>query len=183
MSPSDITYTDMEQGRVDLAINRFDRIPITFQKKILLTDGFSCVLRADHPYAERLTLNNYLKSHHVWVSKTGLGMSANISTEELQRMGWVDIALSAIDKRRKISVFTRHFLSALQLAQEHNLIATLPARAAAKAKNFHNLLILPLPFDINPIELHLLWPPILQDNPGHIWLRKVIEAAANMVDQ
>ncbi len=183
MSPSDINYSDIEQGKVDLAINRFDRIPLAFQKQTLLTDGFSCVLRVDHPFADNLTLENYLQSHHVWVSKSGLGMSADTATEELQRMGWVDNALSNIDRQRKISVFTRHFLSAMQLAQEHNLIVTLPTRAATKARNFHNLIIVPPPFDIAPIELHLLWPPILNDNLGHTWLRGIIEEAASMVDE
>ena len=183
MGPSDINFNDIEQGKVDLAINRFDKIPGTFHQKNLLTDGFSCILRADNPFADQLTLANYLKSYHVWVSKSGLGMSANLSTEELQRMGWVDMALSSVDKRRKIAVFTRHFLSALQLTQEHNLIATLPTRAANKALHYNNLVVRPIPFDIEPIELHMLWPPILNDNPANNWLRNLIEKAATLVDE
>lgn len=183
MNPSDVNFNDMEQGKVDLAINRFDKIPVTFHQLNLLADDFSCVLRADNPFVDELNLVNYLKSHHVWVSKSGIGMSANLSAEELQKMGWVDMALSNIDKRRKIAVFTRHFLSALQLVQEHNLIVTLPTRAAQKAVNYNNLVIRPVPFNIDPIELHVLWPPILNDNPGHVWLRKIITDVASNVDE
>lgn len=35
LTPSDISFQDLEQGKVDMAINRFDRLPQTFHQASL----------------------------------------------------------------------------------------------------------------------------------------------------
>ena len=37
ITPSDVTFHDVEQGRVDMAINRFDELPLSFHQKVLGT--------------------------------------------------------------------------------------------------------------------------------------------------
>ena len=36
ITPSDVTFHDVEQGRVDMAINRFDELPLSFHQKSYL---------------------------------------------------------------------------------------------------------------------------------------------------
>ena len=175
MSPSDIDYNDLEQGKVDLAINRFDKTPASFQQALLWYDSFSCVVSVDNPIVENMTMRNYLQSNHVWVSKTGLGVSAKVSPEDLQKLGWVDMALQQMGQKRNIAVYTRNFLSAIQLTRKHNLVATIPSRAAELTKYFDDLIVLPTPFEVPSIELHMLWSPVLHDNEGHIWFRNLIQ--------
>src|SRR5690606_21667676 len=130
LTPSDVTFEDVEQGRVDMAINRFDTIPQSFHQKTLWKDGFSCLMSADNQLVDNFTLETYLQASHIWVSKTGFGVGVGVNPEDVQRLGWVDEALVALGAKRNISVFTRHYQVAMLLAKQHDLIATLPSRVA-----------------------------------------------------
>ncbi len=73
LTPSDVSYKDMEQGRVDLAINRFNEIPESFHQVTVWEDSFSCLLNKNNPAVNNFTLKAYLGAQHIWVSKTGMG--------------------------------------------------------------------------------------------------------------
>ncbi|MEP6419909.1 MAG: LysR family transcriptional regulator, partial [Marinobacter sp.] len=96
--------------------------------------------------------------------------------------GWVDEALSLMGRKRQISVFTRHYQVAMLLAEQHDLIATLPCRAAWLQKDNANLVVKVPPFEIPPFELKMAWSPLLQHNTDHQWLRKLIAEVAEEVD-
>ncbi len=174
LTPSDVTYLDLEQGRVDMAINRFDELPLSFHQIPLWHDGFACLMSAANPVREHFDLDSYLDSHHVWVSKTGMGVGVGVNPNDKQNLGWVDEALAKIGHKRKITVFTRHYQIAKLLAGQKDLIATIPLQAARLETNNPQLTVLPVPFEIPEIELSMAWSPLLQQNPGHQWLRRLI---------
>lgn len=174
ITPSDVTFHDVEQGKVDMAINRFDELPLSFHQKVIWYDQFACVLNKNNPRSENFNLDNYLSGQHIWVSKTGFGIGVGIDPNEVQKLGWVDAELTKIGKQRQIRVFTRHYHAALQLAKTQNLIATLPSRAAKIFKDDPDIIVLPPPFDIPPIALKMAWSALLQHDAGHIWLRRLI---------
>ena len=182
MTPSDVSFPDVEQGKVDMVINRFDSLPQSFHQNILWSDRFACLFSKDNPINEQFDLDSYLAAQHVWVSKTGMGVGVGMNPSNVQRLGWVDEALTRIDKQRQISVFTRHYQAAMLLAQDSDLIATLPARAAALQQHNPLLVIRQPPFEIPPIELTMAWSPLLQHNPAHQWMRRlIIEVASQAV--
>ncbi|RMF13697.1 MAG: LysR family transcriptional regulator [Gammaproteobacteria bacterium] len=183
LTPSDVAFHDVEQGRVDMAINRFDKIPQSFHQKTVWRDTFSCLLSVHNPLVYDFTLENYLKAKHIWVSKTGFGVGVGMNPKDVQRLGWVDDALSKLGKTRQISVFTRHYQVASLLAQHHDLIATLPTRAALLQRDNPELVIREVPFPIPEIELKMAWSPLLQHNPDHIWLRNLIYEQANREEE
>lgn len=178
ITPSDVTFHDVEQGRVDMAINRFEELPLSFHQKVIWYDSFSCVVNSSNPIVEHFDLANYLASRHIWVSKTGFGVGVGIDPTEVQKLGWVDAELTKIGKKRDICVFTRHYHVALQLAKTQNLVATLPTRAANLYKSDPQVEILAPPFDIPPIALKMAWSALLQHDAGHIWLRRLITDVA-----
>ena len=106
MTPSDVSFLDVERGKIDLVINRFDQMPQSFHQITLWTDSFSCLLNRDNPILERFNLESYLAANHIWVSKTGMGVGVGVDPDDVQRLGWVDHALDAIGKKRNIRVFT-----------------------------------------------------------------------------
>lgn len=130
LTPSDVSYRDMEQGKVDLAINRFNEIPQSFHQVLVWRDSFSCLLNGKHPAASNLNLKSYLDAQHIWVSKTGMGVGFGVNPEKQAGLGWIDQALERIGQKRKISVFTRHYQMPALLASNVDLIATLPTRIA-----------------------------------------------------
>jgi DNA-binding transcriptional LysR family regulator len=174
ITPSDVTFHDVEQGRVDMAINRFEELPLSFHQKVVWYDTFSCMMNSQNPIVKAFNLEHYLASKHIWVSKTGFGVGVGIDPNEVQKLGWVDAELTKIGKKRDIRVFTRHYHVALQLAKAQNLIATLPSRAANLYKDDPEVVILDPPFDIPPIALKMAWSALLQHDLGHIWLRRLI---------
>ena len=174
MTPSDVSFPDVEQGKVDMAINRFDSLPQSFHQQTIWKDGFACLFGANNPVRNDFTLDNYLKAQHIWVSKTGMGVGVGIDPDDVQRLGWVDGALSRLGKKRHITVFTRHYHAAMLLAKQQDLIVTIPGRAARLQQNNHEFILREAPFAIPPIDLKMAWSPLLQNNPAHQWMRSLI---------
>ena len=179
MTPSDVNFHDVEAGKIDMAINRFDELPQSFHQKTIWRDSFSCLLSADNPVVSKFNLNTYLDAKHVWVSKTGFGVGVGMDPKDVQKLGWVDEALARLGKQRDIKVFTRNYHVAMQLALEDELVATLPTRAALIHKSDSNYTILKPPFDIPDIELKMIWSPLLHHDASHIWFRQLVIEAAN----
>jgi len=182
MTPSDVSFLDVERGKVDMVINRFDSMPQSFHQIHLWDDTFSCILNAEHPMLEDFTLENYLAADHVWVSKTGMGVGVGVNPDDVQRLGWVDVALNKLGKKRQIRVFTRHYQAAMTLAEQNDLIVTLPTRAALLKRDNPRVILRDPPLDIPPLELKMAWSPLLQHNPANRWLRKLIADTARELD-
>lgn len=181
LTPSDVSFLDVEQGRVDMVINRFDTMPQSFHQTTVWEDSYACLLSADNPIKDDFSLDAYLEAQHVWVSKTGMGVGVGINPKDEQRLGWVDEALRKSGKKRQISVFTRHYQAAMLLAEQKDLVVTIPKRAAqVKAQN-PRVVILPPPFDIPSFELKMAWSPLLQHNPAHQWMRRLVTSVAKTI--
>jgi DNA-binding transcriptional LysR family regulator len=174
MTPSDVSFLDVERGKVDMVINRFDSMPQSFHQIHLWDDSFTCVLSPENPVLKDFTLENYLQANHVWVSKTGMGVGVGVDPSDVQRLGWVDAALNRLGKKRQIRVFTRHYQAAMTLAEQNDLIVTLPTRAAQLKLNNPRVVLREPPLEIPPLELKMAWSPLLQHNPANKWLRKLI---------
>ena len=182
MTPSDVSFLDVERGKVDMLINRFDSMPQSFHQIHLWNDSFTCVLSPHNPVLEDWTLENYLLANHVWVSKTGMGVGVGVDPSDVQRLGWVDAALDKLGKKRQIRVFTRHYQAAMTLAEQNDLIVTLPTRAAELKLDNPRVVLREPPLDIPPLELKMAWSPLLQHNPANKWLRKIIADTSRELD-
>lgn len=174
MTPSDVSFSDVEQGRVDMAINRFDSLPQSFHQMTVWTDNFCCMLSKNNRILENFSLVNYLKARHIWVSKTGYGVGVGVNPGDVQRLGFVDEVLNQLGKKRDIAVYTRHYQAAMLLAEENELIVTIPARAAALQGRNERLAIMAPPFEIPPLLLKMVWSPLLHHDPAHRWIRRMI---------
>jgi|TARA_B110000967_G_scaffold62259_1_gene64001 DNA-binding transcriptional LysR family regulator len=181
MTPSDVSFHDVERGKVDLVINRFDTLPQSFHQVHLWDDSFSCVMSASNPVIKNWNLDSYLSHKHVWVSKTGMGVGVGMSSDDVQRLGWVDEALGKLDAKREITVFTRHYQAALLLGEQEDLIVTIPTIAARTMSNNPKVVILDPPFEIPRMRLKMVWSPLLQRDPGHKWLRQMIKDVSSEI--
>lgn len=174
LTPSDVSYHDMEMGKVDMAINRFNEIPGSFHQAVIWKDSFSCLINHRNPIVHNFNLKTYLEAQHIWVSKTGMGVGFGVNPEKSGGLGWIDQALARIGKRRKITIFTRHYQMPALLAQNNDLIATLPTRIAKMQAENPKLIIKEPPFYIPEFELIMAWSPLLHHNAAHQWLRRLV---------
>lgn len=178
MTPSDVNFHEIETGKVDMAINRFDELPLSFHQKTVWEDEFACVVGADNPLARNFSLAGYLAAKHVWVSKTGFGVGVGIDPQDVHNLGWVDEALEQIGHKRDIKVFTRNYHVAMQFAYDEDLVATLPLKAANLHRNDPQLKILEPPFKIPPMKLQMIWSPLLHHDASHKFLREIVTEVA-----
>lgn len=181
MNPSDVSFLDVERGKVDLIINRFDQMPQSFHQITLWQDTFACLLSPDNPILENFTLDSYLAADHIWVSKTGMGVGVGVNPDDVQRLGWVDSTLASLGKKRRIRVFTRHYQAAMTLAEQNDLIVTLPSRATFLKRDNPRVVVRDVPFDMPAMDLKMAWSPLLQHNPGHRWIRQLITQVARSI--
>lgn len=181
LTPSDVTFLDVEQGKVDMVINRFDSMPQSFHQTTVWQDTYACLLSKNNSIRDNFNLSTYLQGRHVWVSKTGMGAGVGMNPQDSQRLGWVDEALRRQGKKREITVFTRHYQAAALLAEQRDLIVTVPSKLAELQRRNPRVVIKSPPFEIPPFELKMAWSPLLQHNPAHQWLRRlIVEVAAGV---
>lgn len=127
----------------------------------LFRDRFIGVVRMGHALSEgEITPSRYAAGGHVFVSRRG------------HDRGPVDEALSAFGLEREIVTIVGGFSSALALARDSDLIATVPERHTEKLRA--GMHAFPLPIPIPELTVSLLWHPRLDADPAHRWLRACV---------
>ena len=143
---------DLETGVVDAATAPELRAAPLFH------DRWIGVVRAGHaltrasPDAARLA-----EFGHVLVLRRGLHSN---EVEEAARAAGAD---------RRTAAVVSGFSTALALARETDLVATVPERHTEGLR--HGLHSFALPFETAPFTVSLLWHPRMDADPAHRWLR------------
>ncbi|MGO8063091.1 LysR family transcriptional regulator [Rhizobium johnstonii] len=130
----------------------------------LFRDRFIGVVRLGHPLCEReMTPSLYAAGQHIYVSRRGLDK------------GPIDDALNALGLERQIATIVSGFSTALVLARNSDLIASVPERhTGALRAGMHSF---PLPVPTPEITVSLLWHPRMDADPAHRWLRGCVRDA------
>ena len=183
MTPSDVSYTDVEQGKIDMVINRFTSLPQSFHQITVWSDHFCCMMSPDNPIAKDFNLRSYMDSQHVWVSKTGFGVGVGVNPDDVQRLGFVDEVLGSLGEKRQIRVFTRHYQAAVLMAEVDDLVVTIPSRLAHLQRNNPNIVVKAPPFDMPPLTLKMVWSPLLHHDPAHKWMRGLVAEVAATISE
>jgi DNA-binding transcriptional LysR family regulator len=141
--------------RAQYAIPQFDEIVFARQ----YTRRFITVSR----HRKRLSLDAFASAEHVLVSPQG------------EEGGYVDDALRALGKQRRVAVAVPSFLAALELVRRSELIATLPNDVVgALAPQLHRQ---PCPVATPELTMCVCWAARFNTDPRHRWLRaQVVEA-------
>ncbi|GLW04267.1 hypothetical protein Slala05_78970 [Streptomyces lavendulae subsp. lavendulae] len=105
-----------------------------------------------------MTVERYAAVDHVTVSRRG----------ELRDR--VDEVIAALGHERRVIVSAPATDTALQLARDTDVVVTLPEAVTRSARDQLGLTMLPLPFELPPVPLYLLWHQRYDDDPAHTWL-------------
>jgi DNA-binding transcriptional LysR family regulator len=133
-----------------------------------LYDGrYVCVMRAGHPLAQGpLDLDRYCAARHLLVSFSG------------RPFGFVDEALAALGRRRRVVLTVNQFFTAGQVVTQTDLLTVLPRHFLVTTGIASQLLTRPLPMDLPVVHVDLLWHRRQAARAAHRWLREAIAAAA-----
>lgn len=128
----------------------------------LFRDRFIGVVRMGHPLCQgEITLSRYATGRHIGVSRRGLDK------------GPIDEALKPFGLEREIVTIVGGFPAALALARASDLIASVPERHTGNLRaGMHSF---PLPIATPEIMVSLLWHPRMDADPGHRWLRGLVQ--------
>jgi len=160
-----IARRDMEQqlsaGKVDFAVDVL--LPVSDQTahERLHEDRLVVIAGRDHPLArEGLTLASYLAARHVLVSSRSEGP------------GIEDFALSAQGEKRQIAMRCQHYFAACRVAEQTELLVTMPEAYANIVVDHLDVVMLPAPAELPVVDIHLYWHRQYEREPALQWFRE-----------
>ncbi|MCB9652418.1 MAG: LysR family transcriptional regulator [Deltaproteobacteria bacterium] len=157
----------LERGDADLFMGAMVAERPAIKRRVLYTEGFACLVRADHPEVKRsLTLSRYTRLGHILITTSGEGASV------------VDTRLAALGRSRRVAVRVASFMAAPVAVAASDLVLTAPASLAVHFARRYPLRILPPPLELSSFDIVQLWHERMDDDPGHGWLRGAVARAA-----
>jgi DNA-binding transcriptional LysR family regulator len=149
----------LREGDVDVETGVIDAQTAPEMRALpLFDDRWVGVVRNDHPLARgRVTASRYAAAGHVLVLRRGLHSAE------------VDDAVRVAGLERHVATIVNGFATALALARQTQLVATVPERhTEGLRQGLHSFA---LPVDIAPFTLSMLWHPRMDGDLAHRWLR------------
>lgn len=160
----------LREGEVDLETGVIDAGTAPELRAVpLFRDRWIGVVRANHPLAMGLmTSERYAKAGHIQILRRGLHSNE------------IDEAARVAGLERRIATVVSGFATALALARETDLIATVPDRHTLGLRN--DLHGFELPFGTAPFTISMLWHPRMDGDHPHRWLRAQVRAVCSGQD-
>lgn len=154
-------YTQLEQGKLDIALISSNRITHELHITSLYTEHYVCVMRADHPLAkEPLTLDNFCRLEYAMMSYEGGQFS-----------GVADVALAKLGRKRKVSLSVINFLLLPDILRSTDLAALIPSRLSS---GLEGLVCKPLPLEVEGFTIQMAWHERTHQDIAYQWMRKLL---------
>ena len=152
---------------VDLAIACVPNSFKGFYQQRLFTDRDACAVRRGSPVASRISRPaDFLKMKHVAV----------VGREFAEDP--VDTWLHDEGYQRNVALTVPHYLQALHVVAQSDLIAVIPERLIRAYSAILGLDVLSVPLDVGTFDEYLLHPATKHSDPGCVWLRGVLQHLA-----
>lgn len=159
-------WASLETEPIDLLFAaRPETMPSHASWQPLLREGMVCLLRRDHPELRRGRIGRaaFIRLHHVLVA-TGD-----------PRPAAVDVALAEVGHARHVALRLTGFAAAVHALVHSDLVLTASESLAAWATAELPLRAAPHPMTLPKLEVGIAWNQRLEADPGHRWLRRVID--------
>jgi len=155
--------TEMESGRVDLAIGAFDDLSDAWYQRRLFRQNYVCMLRQTHPLAGKpLELKEFVAARHLIVaSQEEPYISIN---QRLEKAG--------IHPHAHFKV--PHFVAVPYIVSSNDLLVTVPRKLAERAAAPFGLTYVKPPLRLPALQTNLFWHRRYHQDAGNQWLRQFI---------
>jgi DNA-binding transcriptional LysR family regulator len=153
----------VRDGRIDLLIAYFvvTKVPENFRTRLFFRDSYRVLARKGHPqFHGCMTLDAFAAARHVVVAP-----------RDIWQPGPMDFALEQAGLRRDIRVMVPHYGVVAHVVAETDLVATVPARAAARMAGGLPISSFRPPLEVASFKLEMAWDERRHHDAGHKWLR------------
>jgi DNA-binding transcriptional LysR family regulator len=168
-----IAADSLENGRTpDAVVACQTRDLPGFYRQRLFTDRDVCVMRAGHPlHSKAFCLQTFLEAPHAAVA------AVEFSADP------VDTWLQEVGHPRRVVVTVPHYMEALHLVAETELIAVIPERLVRAYASALSLVTKAVPLDVGTFDEYLLHSARTHTDLGCSWLRKLIQSQCAGIDR
>lgn len=160
LTPRKDAPRELASGTIDFSIDPPVHSDPHLKHEKIYEEDYVMIVRKDHPILslKEITIEDYLKLSHIHISnrKTGLGH--------------VDMALYRLGLSRDISLRAQHFLVAPYIVEQSDLAITTTKGFAVD----RDLAWRELPFEIEPLILHLYWHEAKDSDPSTKWMKDLM---------
>ncbi|MDO6561997.1 LysR family transcriptional regulator [Amphritea sp. 1_MG-2023] len=154
---------ELDQHDIDLATCTIEDAPAAIHGRGVGSDRFVCVVRNSHPAAaQTLDLEEYANYPHALITMGGT------------RKGAIDYLLEERGLKRRIALRVPHFVAALAIISQSDMMLTVPYGLAISFAKQYQLKILPFPMPQKGFTYSIIWHERYIKDPAHIWLRRLI---------
>ena len=164
LTKPDKESSPLREGEVDLETGVIDAETAPELRALpLFEDRWVGVVRQGHALTEGpMTASRFASAGHVQVLRRGLHSRK------------IDDAVQVAGLERRITTVVNGFSTALALVRETDLVATVPERhTAGLRKGLHSF---PLPVEVAPFTISVLWHPRMDGDLAHRWLRGCVRS-------
>jgi len=159
----------LDRADVDFLIMPSPYLSTSHPSELLFQDDYACLVWSGNTQvSDTLPKDQFLQLGHVLLrfGRRTLGID--------------DYFLSQLGVKRRIEVIAMNFNSLPQCLVGTRRIATVQRRLAEFYAAHLPLRMVPLPFDIPPLQESMQWHSCFAQDPGSIWLRGLLRSAAAM---
>ena len=151
---------ELASGAIDFSIDPPLQSDQHLKHEKIYQEDYVMIVRKDHPILEKqnITLEDYLDLSHIHISNRKTGM------------GHVDMTLYKLGLTRDIYLRAQHFLVAPYIVEQSDMAITTTKGFAVD----RNLAWKELPFDIDPLVLHLYWHENNDNESSSKWMRDLM---------
>lgn len=157
----------LANDELDLALVTPTMAPDTLRSRKLFDEDYVCVLRQDHPNADRLDLRALCELDHAIMSHDGSQFS-----------GATDVALAKLGQMRRVVAALPSFLVLVELVRVSDVVCFVPRRLAC---GIPGIVATEPPLAIDGFQKIAVWHERAHHDPASRWLREqLIEVASRM---
>ncbi|MEI8265838.1 MAG: LysR family transcriptional regulator [Betaproteobacteria bacterium] len=151
----------LESGEVDLAVGYFTTLKAGFRQRLLFTERYVCVTRADHPrFAKGMTLEAFHEVPHAVTTASGSGHKI------------LDRILQQHHSHLRVMLQVPHFLVLPFVIANSDLMVIVPSQLAEAFTLLAPLLVMEPPIPIPRYDIRMFWHERFHADPANRWLRE-----------
>ncbi len=160
LTPRKDAPRELASGAIDFSIDPPLQSDQHLKHEKIYQEDYVMIVREDHPILdkEKITIEDYLDLSHIHISNRKTGM------------GHVDMTLYKLGLTRDIYLRAQHFLVAPYIVEQSDMAITTTKGFAVD----RNLAWRELPFDIDPLVLHLYWHENNDNESSSKWMRELM---------